>query len=292
MFDLISATQPAKPRIEASGKWCAIRMCLDLSAQEWLNIGVVLYANDGGQPTIRLLQNFAGLKCLYDTDAADNARFLADQIEYALLEGKRIPADWNIQLSPTMFIRGNSKQQMVNDLFERIVPLGKHERGADRPDREDHQHATQSLRSNVRRLLSRHLQLANKTPDFWRNVPTSINLDAASIQIDLQVVDSSQMLNGAVVSAWYKTKYHRNASLTSGANAMSMASEAYPNHRNILYLLQPPAGTPSLTKEDQQSIQADIESVEWLVKKHNADLKILRSDRDITRSILQDIAVI
>lgn len=292
MFDLISATQPAQRKLAASGKWCAVRMCLDLSAQEWLNIGVVLYSNDGEAPTIRLLQNFAGLKCLYDADAADNARFLADQIEFALLEDKRIPAHWNIQLSPAMFIRGTSKLQMVDDLFERIVPLGKHERGADRPDREDHQHATQSLRSNVRKLLSKHLQLANRAPDFWRSAPTNINLESACIQIDLQVVDSDLKLNGAVVSAWYKTKYHRNASLTSGANAMSMAREAYPSHRNILYLLQPPLGTPSLTEEDQQSIQADIDSVQWLVNKHNADLKILRSDRDITRTILEDVAAI
>lgn len=292
MFNLISATRPIRPNLTASGKWCAIRMCLDLSAQEWLNIGVVLYPNGDDAPTIRLLQNFAGLKCIYDTDAADNARFLADQIEFALHEGKKLPKDWNIQLSPAMFIRGSSKQQMVDDLFDRIVPLGKHERGVDRPDREDHQHATQSLRSNVRKLLSRHLQLANKAPDFWRAAPTSMMLEDSNIQIDLQIVDSKEKVNGAVVSAWYKTKYHRNASLTSGANAMSMAREAFPNHRNILYLLQPPSHVMSLSKEDHHGIQADIDSVAWLVNKHNADLKILKSDRDITLSILEDVAIV
>lgn len=267
-------------------------MCLDLSAQEWLNIGVVLYPTEGDSPKIRLLQNFAGLKCLYDADAADNARFLADQIEFAICEARRIPADWNIQLSQATFIRGNSNQQIVDNLFDRVVPLGRHERGTDRPDREDHQHATQSLRSNVRKLLSKHLQIANKAPDFWRASPTSMMLEETSIQIDLQIVDNEEKVNGAVVSAWYKTKYHRNASLTSGANAMSMASQAFPNHKNILYLLQPPSNTPSLSKEDHQSIQADIDSVQWLIKKHNADLKILKSDQDITRTILKDIAVV
>lgn len=113
-------------------------MCLDLSAQEWLNIGVVLYPTEGGAPTIRLLQNFAGLKCLYDSDAADNARFLADQIEFALYEGQRLPADWNIQLSQAMFIRGNNNRQIVDriawcrlasmnvaqiDLIEKIINM-------------------------------------------------------------------------------------------------------------------------------------------------------------------------
>lgn len=292
MFNLISATQPIRAKLTASGKWCAIRMCLDLSAQEWLNIGVVLYSDDGDAPTIRLLQNFSGLKCLYDTDAADNARFLADQIEFALYEGEHLPADWNIQLSPATFVRGSSKQQIVNDLFDRIVPLGRHERGTDRPDREEHPHATQQLRSSVRKLLSKHLQLANKAPDFWRAQPTTINLDSAKIQIDLQVVDAKEKVNGAVISAWYKTKYYRNASLTSGANAMSMASEAFPDHRNILYLLQPPSDAPTLSIEDHQNIQTDIDSVAWLVDKHKAELKILKSERDITHFILKDIAIL
>lgn len=264
-------------------------MCLDLSTQEWLNIGVALYSDDRATPIIRMLRNFSGLKCLYDADASDNARFIAEQIEFALLEGRNPPAGWNIKLSAPQFIRGSNEQGIVDELFERIVPLGKHERGADRPDREDHQHATQNIRAKVRKLLSRHLQLANKPPDFWRTSPTSISVDNSSIQLDLQVVDSGNRINGSVISAWYKTKYHRNASLTSGANAMSMACEAFPSHRNILYLLQPPFGVSNLSEDDHRSIQSDIDSVAWLVDKHQAELKILKSEQDIMHSILQDV---
>lgn len=282
------------PTQNITGHWQVVRVCVDLAAQEWLNVGVV-FRDAQGERHFRLISNLAGIRNLYDDDAAESVRFLLDQAEFALEEDAPIPAGWNVSLGPAKFVRGSSIQSIVDNLFERMVPLGKHQLEINRVDREDHPHATLNVRRTVRQLLNLHLHLAkNAAPEFWRREPIPIHRDGATIQMDIQIeaTASSPFLHGSIASAWYKTKYHRNASLSQAVNAMTTASEAFPDSRKVLYLLQPPSEIRALSQDDYQAIAQDIETSAWLLQRHSAELKISQSESDMAYQILKDLDLI
>lgn len=270
-----------------------MRLCLDTAAQEWLNVGIVLDGEDG-QRHYHLLDNLAGLRCLYDADAVESARFLLDQAEHLLETRKAIPNGWNVALSTPKFVRMGTAQTTATDLFYRMVPMARHQL-APREDREDHPHATQNVRKTVRQLLSRHLGLAKTAlPDFWRNAPTTIQRNGSDIQLDAQVVahTGNVQVYGAVASAWYKTRYHRNASISQAVNAIATAREAFPSSHSVLYLLRPPESVATLSPDDYSAIAKDIETSDWLLKQREATLKVVNSEELMAHTILQDLRLL
>lgn len=288
------ATQHAAQAHQVTGHWRSVRMCLDLAAQEWLNVGIVLRTT-AGDTHYKLVANFAGLRCVYDDDAVDAARFLIDQVEHAIEADSLIPPGWNIRLGPEKFIRGSSAESIVSGLFFRLVPLGRHQLDpAGRIDREDHPHATSNVRVVVRKLLTKHLQIAkNAAPDFWRKKPVPMNRDGAVISMDVQIAmnKNGATIHGAIASAWYKTAYHRSASLSQAVNAITTACEAFPDSHNVLYLLRPPAKVNTLSDQDYADIDADIESSRWLLKKHGAELKLAQAESVMAMTILRDLSL-
>ena len=116
-----------------TGHWQVVRMCVDQPTQEWLNVGIFFRASDG-QTHWQLLENFNGMRCLYDEDAADNARFLLEQAEYAFETGQALPDGWHLTLGPAKFVRGlSTADEVVASLFNRMVPLGRHQKGTAHP---------------------------------------------------------------------------------------------------------------------------------------------------------------
>ncbi|RRD43516.1 hypothetical protein EII18_02935 [Comamonadaceae bacterium OH3737_COT-264] len=292
MIELFSSPQP---HAQTTGHWQTLRLCLDRAAQEWLNVGVLLRTH-GGQTHMKLLESVDGLRCLYDEDAANNALFLLEQAESALAEGQDIPKGWNIELGPPKFIRGAKEQTILDSLFDRLVTLGRHQiDSADRLDRENHRHATRNVRTQVRRIINRQLQLArNATPDFWRTQPQEVPVANTTVLLDLQICSTKgkQRVNGTVASAWYKTHYHRSASLSSAVAATVGACNAFPDGDNLLYLLLPPADAPGLSTEDLQAIEREVHSCQWLLNEHGAKLRVTNSEQAIAQNILQDLTLL
>ena len=291
MLELFATRKPDQAN-QVTGHWRLVRICLDLAAQEWLNVGIVLRTSDG-ETSSRMLTNFAGFRCIYDDDAADAARFLLDQAEFAIEAGKPLPTGWNVSLGPEKFVRGNTTDSILTGLFSRLVPLGRHQLDATtRIDREDHPHATHNVRVEVRKLLARHLQIAkNAAPDFWHARSVPVHRDGSIIKMDVQIVanNAHSILHGSIASAWYKTSYHRSASLNQAVNAVTTACEAFPGSKNVLYILRPPEKVSSLSDSDYEAIDLEIESNRWLLHKHGAEIKVAREVPDIARTILKDL---
>ncbi|MGP1682283.1 MAG: hypothetical protein ACTS8S_08160, partial [Giesbergeria sp.] len=208
--------------------------------------------------------------------------------------GAPVPNGWHIALGAPKFVQGKSREAIVDNLFARVVPMARHEQTV-REDREEHPHSTKSVRKTVRELINRQLSLAKTAvPDFWRRSPMAIHRDGVDVFLDLQVVatDSGQQTFGAVASAWYKTAYHRNASLSQAVNAVTTASQAFPNSRNVLYLLRPPAGGGSLTPSERRDVEKDISSSNWLLQQRRASLSVADSEAEIAQSILGDLGML
>lgn len=294
MLDLLTRSANNTIR-QTTGQWCTVRMCLDLAADEWLNVGI-LFVGSAGEKCYKLIENFTGFGCIYDEDATSAARFLVDQAEFALETGAPIPKGWNIDLGTMRFARGSAPQAIVDDLFNRLVPLAKHQQdNANRVDREDHQHATKNVRAKVRGLINKHLNLAKSaTPEFWRKAPIPAQRDGSDIQIDIQLTRAvnGQSVYGAIASAWYKTHYHRSASLSQSSNALATACKAFPQSKNILYLLVPPANSPGLSPEDHLAIEKDIGTNKWSLEQEGAIVKIARAETTMAEAILGDLGLL
>jgi hypothetical protein len=115
------------------------------------------------------------------------------------------------------------------------------------------------------------------------------------VQMDIQIagaVNDGRHIYGTISSAWYKTDYHRNASLSQGMRAVTLAREAFPNARPVMYLLQPPRTVQALTPNDHQAIGNDIETTRWLLHKIEAELRIATTVRTIARAILNDLSLV
>lgn len=279
-----------KPRTE--GVWQVARLCLDRATGEQLNVGVVFTDHLGGGITSRFLNNLSGLRCLYNDDMANDAGFLIDQAEQALEQGVRIPAGWNISLGQPLFVRGETPQGIVDNMFTRMVPLGLHENTAERFDSDDHPHTTRNVRKMVRELLCKHMQ-SKKAPEFWRSVPVVSAQDGGEVQIDLQIFGPGKTgdIRGSIASAWYKTQYHRSAYLDRAASAVLKAKKVYPGAVNALYLLQP-LEIEGFTKADMGVIQKEIDSTSWLLKENGATLHAFGSERAMAQNILEVMGVI
>jgi hypothetical protein len=139
-----------------------------------------------------------------------------------------------------------------------------------------------------------HLNLARRgVPDFWRTKPTVVQRTNVSLQVDLQIeskIDGAQ-LYGAVASAWYKTLYHRNASLSQATTAVAAACQAFPNSRRVLYVLQPPSNVSALSAEDHAAIEAEIGTNRWMLEQYGGEVHIAHGEQGIAHSILDDLGL-
>lgn len=274
------------------GVWQVAQLQIDPATGERLNVGVVFVEKLNGNATVRFLRSVAGIRCLYNDDMADDASFLIDQAEQAFEQGIQLPVGWNIQLSRPLVARGENAQAVVNRLFARMVPLGLKEQLEDRLDTDDHLHTTANVRKVVRDLMKKHLQ-TKEAPDFWTNKPISSMQSGHEVQVDLQISGQGRVGHhcGTIASAWYKTKFHRNAYLDKASSTAIKAKQLYPNASVLVYLLTP-QGDIHFSAEEHGQIQIDIESARWMVEERGASLALFGDARSMAQQILQDMAVI
>lgn len=289
MLDFDTEVAPIR-RQSSEGWWQLARLCLDQAADEWVNVGIV-FTGTGGRTACRFLTNLSGIKCHYNEDAVEDARFLIEQAREALEDGISLPGAWSMRLSERKFVRGIDSTSIVENLFKRLVPLAKHESSLERLDTEHHSHATASVRATVKAMLTRQLQASN-VKKFWRHSPVEVMRDDHPLRIDLQIQANTKgrLFNGAITSAWYKTNYHRIASLSQAMNATMLASGAFPQARNHIYLLRP-TEKAEFTQDELRVINSDIESVIWMLRDGNSIVRSFNKESDMAESILEDLAL-
>lgn len=274
------------------GKWRVAQLQIDPATGERLNVGIVFTDEQSGAVTTRFLQNMAGIRCLYNDDLAADASFLIDQAEHAIEQGITLPEDWNISLTRPLVARGEGAKTVVDRLFARMVPLGLKEQLEERLDSDDHPHTTANVRKVVRDLLKKHLQ-SKSNPEFWNSSPVLSLQNGREVQMDLQISGQGKAGQhcGTITSAWYKTRFHRNAYLDKAASAIVKAKQIYPAANAVMYLLQPDTDAP-FSIEEQRQIGADIESAKWMIDAKGGATEIFVDERAMAHRILQDLAVI
>jgi len=291
MLEIHRLLNKPKSPVKTEATWQVARLELDQATGERLNVGIVV-TSESRTVAYRFLQNLSALRCLYNADQFEDAAFLIDQAEQCLESGQRLPEGWNITLSEPLFARGASLQAIADELYQRLVPLAAREQREEHLDNDDHPHATRNVKATVRKLLAKHLHI-KESPEWWHSRPVLQTVSGRSIRAEIQVLAPSPagLITGTVASAWYKTEYHRNASLDKAIAAALTAAKLFPSATNRVYLLEPTLAD-GFNAGEIETIQASIESVRYLAQDQKADVAVFSTERAIAQRILEDVGAL
>lgn len=283
------AHAPAAPVI--SGRWAALRLHLDRATGEAVNVGVLFRPNSSGPAQFRLLGNVSGLRCMYGPDGAASAAFAIDQAAALLVRGEPLPANWNISLGPELHASGTDATSIVTKLYQRVVPLARHEPEADeRLDTDDHRLSTGRLRRRVREIIRKRFN-AKSAPDFWHDDPVRVaTTDGHPMSLDLQVWTESGTAVGAfacITSAWYTSKFHRDSYLNNGYRSLNEARQVSgaTGSRAGLFVLRPM--NDSRFSEDQlRAIDNEVDTLHWLLGRVGVDVHTYDNEATLAEGVL------
>lgn len=287
IFDSLAVVQ-TPPAI--SGHWSPLTLRLDKACGDRLNIGVIFQTEDGKTTRWRLLNNFSGIRCLYGPDAASNAAFAVDQINSYLREHSVCPKDWVISSGEPAYACGNSPEEIVTRLYARTVALARHEESEDeRLDSDDHKLSTQRLRRRVRDSIKRRFE-TRETPDFWRDSPVQLSTnDGKSVALDLQVwsdTGTATGVIGAITSAWYTSKFHRDAYLSNSYRALVEARQiAGTSAKAAMYVLRPFAN-PRFNEQQIREIDNELDTVYWSLSKIDVGVHVFDNEEAMTNMVM------
>lgn len=186
-----------------SGHWHTVSLCLDDTACEFLNVGVVFM--HGGQVEVRMLDTFTRLQCLYDKRFnADNLQHLLIDIEHTLEQyaGQALPEALSdtIRIGPPLYAQGASAEAVVDDFFAEVVTLARPT--AKNKAREFRYYASGKLRRTIIHHLAHHLGLDAQriVQDHAYELRLS---NGRSLDVDVPLLSGSAV--GGIVSGWYKS---------------------------------------------------------------------------------------
>lgn len=272
------------------GHWCALRLQLDRATGEQVNIGVI-FTPQGGAPSWRVLKSVGGLRCMYGAEGAANALFAIDQASSHLAQYGELPTDWCISASPALHASGESTSAVVAALFERVVPLARHELSDEnRLDGDDHQLSTFKLRRRVRDIIRKRYG-AKDTPDFWHDSPIhAATVDGHPVNLDLQVWTDSGTAIGvmaAITSVWYTSKFHRDSYLNNSYRALTEARQvAGGASANAGLFLLRPMNDSRFGESQLRDIDNEIDSMQWLLAKHRVTVRTFDNEASLAEGVL------
>ncbi|MBR9923685.1 MAG: hypothetical protein GYB28_01680 [Gammaproteobacteria bacterium] len=207
-----------------TGSWRPISLCLDDTACEFLNVGVVFAS--GTSVEVRMLDTFDRLKCLYDTriNQAHLQHLLMD-IEASLIATKGDLPDSlsdTIRLGPSLFAQGEDAESIVDAFFEDVVTLAKPRKN--QAPSQFRYRSSSKVCSSVLELMKE--QLGFNANRVIQDQPLRLPLNNGRT-IDVEVPLLSTNAVGSVVSAWYKSPMVvENNILQAGADLSLVASHS------------------------------------------------------------------
>lgn len=259
----------AAPKV--AGKWRPISLCLDDTACEFLNVGVVF--SHGSQVEVRMLDSFERLKCLYDTriDQTQLQHLLMD-IEASLIATKGdLPGRLSdtIRLGPALLAQGESAEGVVDTFFEDVVTLAR--------PRQNQSRSTFKYRSSSKIsamvLDIMKEQLGVNASRVIQEQPYRLPLrNGKTMDIDVPLLSSSAV--GSVVSAWYKSPMVvENNILQAGADLSIVASNS---SRQPAMSVLIPNDKSGLTLKERSQVESSAQRK--LERFERAGITVLRDD--------------
>ena len=109
------------------GTWFIVQWMPDTATRELLNIGVGFVDGEGDEVSVRMLENFERISCMYDGQAQFQIELACNLSRDYIFESKSIPESIASNLSTVQqgYAQGRSVEDVLSSLFELAVPLGR-----------------------------------------------------------------------------------------------------------------------------------------------------------------------
>lgn len=283
------ALEVAEPKVE--GEWFPITLTPDVATGERLNIGVGIIKD--GITHVRMLESMRAFKCLYGEQGAENIQFLIDIVKDHLEESSDPTSpSANIYLGDRRHTAGDNIQQLLDELYHTMVPLGAGSEITlmDRatPSTIDNnklrKHVFDTIRSRSRPAYDR----------FIKTIPTRLSDNEGSVhEIDLQILDDkgdhfAKKVYGSIVSAFYVSHVYRGFNLNSATTALMTASQLLNDGAHGgLFVLMPDRDEPGYDEKTINEIENDIDKATWaLTKTSDVEIHIATSPEALTDDVL------
>lgn len=257
-----------------SGTWRTISVCLDDTACEFLNVGIVF--SQGKSVEVRMLDTFERLKCLYDNHIdKTQLQYLLMDIEATLAQSQGEMPEYlsdTIRLGQPLVAQGEDAESIIDEFFQDVVTLARprFRREASR----FRYRSTSKLRHTMLELLTESMGLS--ADRIIQEQPHRLLLkNGQSIDVDVPLLSGSAV--GSIVSAWYKSPLVvENNILQAGSDVTLVASNS--SRRPAISVLLPSADSGLSHKERSQVETIAHHKLERLER---AGVAILRDDSTV-----------
>ncbi|WP_027967297.1 hypothetical protein [Halomonas halocynthiae] len=254
-----------------SGHWRTISLCLDDTACEFLNVGVMF--SHAGQVEIRMLDTFDRLQCLYDQ------RVDQRMVEHLLLDIEATLVDTHgevgsqlsdtIRLGQPLHAAGESAESLVDEFFADVVTLARP--GTEREPARFKYRSTHKLRYTLLQLMTERMGLRAshiiQERPYRLTMPTSHTVD-----IDVPLLSSEAV--GSIASAWYKSPIVVENNILQAHSDLSLIT-SQTKRRASLSVLLPGKDCGLSAKEHARINEAASEKLQRL---QHAGVSVLRDD--------------
>ena len=272
-----------EPSNACEGVWSQIRWTPDLVANEQIAIGVFLESN--GIIHHKFLDDLGCLKCAYGKDIEQHFELAVDLIEFIFKSNSLNRISPQIVFDKRGFVRGNSCEDVLNNLFERAVPFGN----LNQDQSVDARFPTLRTLTLINRVKAEIFNIIGDQVNsiFPSNpwIDVIHNNEAHKIDIPVHPFKSKQM--ASINSTIYRTfdKFENNC-LTS-MNNLHLAKNIGKTNDAVLFTLLPTDDDFKLLSESEQEKRlVFLKEFEWQLEFHEIEHKLLYTESDIAASLL------
>ncbi len=126
MNDLDKLLLDCQKRNHTEGNWFIVQWTPDLASDEKLNIGVGITLKNG-DVSIRMLDYFERIKCLYDQKMIFNVQLACEVSREVILKEQSVAAKIGPQISicDKGFAQGQNIDEVLSELYKTAIPLGR-----------------------------------------------------------------------------------------------------------------------------------------------------------------------
>lgn len=251
------------PAENVQGSWFTARWQPDLAAGEFLNIGVGFVSSDG-EFSLRLLQDFDRLHCLYDSKNIEFHADLACRVVAELLykdPTRRGQLTAGISIQDKGFAQGSDIDSIVDRLFDDVVTLGRPSIEVERkqPFRAISRENAYSI---LRNYLKRPLALSFK--EHVRDRPyRKISDDFGDVELFLPFERRGGV--ASLTSAAYSNEWRAKFQLYEGFKDVETALKNQLCDHAALFVVLPGEGLPT---ETARALESKFDEFYAFVRRH------------------------
>jgi len=261
----------------ASGFWYKVVLTPDLRSGDRFCVGVIL------QDRMELLHHrfmahFDRLRCLYGDEIEEHTRFLLQVLRNHLTDGNSLSAmpSVNLHIEGPFYASGNSIDDILNKLYDAVIPIGKAPISRELRQESAFQAVTnQKARTLVYEQLDQLIGL-EKTHNLIPKVDfIEIKTPKGKCRLDIPLRPLNHY--GSIVSACYKSTDSIQKQLLKAQLDLNAAMRTHPVNRCLgLFILRPNAQM-RLTASELQAADDALDEVLW---KMSSERYLIEADDD------------